>query len=88
MMYKDRYSEVLVRKLVKIKKKNPKNHSIIRRRMDDILANPQRSYKFLHHDMKGINRAHIGHQVLIFVIDHGKKIVSFEDLDHHDKIYQ
>jgi mRNA-degrading endonuclease RelE of RelBE toxin-antitoxin system len=88
MSYTDSYSEGIVKKLVKIKKKDSKHFSIIRKRMDGILREPHHSYKFLHHDMKGFNRIHIGHFVLVFRIDHDNKKVSFEDYDHHDKIYK
>jgi len=87
-MYSDFYSEEIVKKLVKIKKKDPKHYEIIRKKMDDILRNPQNKYKFLHYDLKGINRVHIGHFVLIFRIDHQNETVFFEDYDHHDKIYR
>ncbi len=55
--------------------------------MDSILEDPTHSYKFLHHNMKGINRFQLGHFVLVFIINHKDKSVSFEDYDHHDKIY-
>ncbi|MFH1316140.1 MAG: hypothetical protein ABII01_01350 [Candidatus Woesearchaeota archaeon] len=86
-MYKDIYSEELVKKLVKLKKKNPPVYTIIRRRIDFILKNPSHRYKDLHFNMKGIKRIHIGPFVLVFIIDHEKKEISFEDFDHHDKIY-
>ena len=87
-MYKDRYSEEIVKKLSKIKKKDSRHYSIVRKKMNQILESPNHRYKDLHYSMKGIKRVHIGHFVLVFVIDHDKKIVSFEDYDHHDKIYQ
>ena len=87
-MYSDSYSEEIVKKLKKLKNKDSKHHPIVRKKMDQILANPEHSYKLLHYDMKGIKRVHIGHFVLVFVIDHVKKIVSFEDYDHHDIIYR
>jgi len=87
-MYKDGYSEEITRKLAKLKKKDLTHYSKVRKKMDSILENPNHSYKFLHHDMKGVLRVHIGHFVLIFVIDHHNKTVSFEDYDHHDNIYQ
>ena len=87
-MYSDSYSEEIVKKLKKLKKKDPQHYSIVRKKMDQILASPEHSYKLLHYDMKGIKRVHIGHFVLVFVIDHVKKIVSFEDYDHHDIIYR
>lgn len=86
-MYTERYSEEIAKKLKKLKRKDPNQYSFVRNKMDLILANPEHDYKFLHHDMKGVNRVHIGHFVLIFVIDHKNKIVSFEDYDHHDNIY-
>lgn len=86
-MYTDRYSEEIVKKLKKLKKKDTKQYSIVRKKIDLVLANPQHSYKFLHHDMKGIFRVHIGHFVLVFVIEHKNKTISFEDYDHHDNIY-
>jgi len=87
-MYADSYSEEITKKLAKLRKKDPAHYSKVRDKMDSILGNPEHSYKFLHHDMKGILRVHIGHFVLVFVIDHKKEIVSFEDYDHHDKIYK
>ena len=86
-MYTDIYSEEIVKKLSKLKKKDSKQYSIVRKKMEHILLNPEHQYKELHYGMKGIKRVHIGHFVLIFKINHIKKIVSFEDYDHHDKIY-
>jgi mRNA-degrading endonuclease RelE of RelBE toxin-antitoxin system len=86
-VYVDSYSEEIARKLSKLKKKDPIHYSKVRKKMDSIMAEPTHSYKFLTNDMKGINRVHLGHFVLVFVIDHKNKIVSFEDYDHHDKIY-
>lgn len=86
-MYEDKYSEDITKKLRKLKKKDPMHYEKVRKKMDAILVEPDHSYKFLHHDMKGINRVHIGHFVLVFIIDHEQKTISFEDYDHHDNIY-
>jgi len=86
-MYADSYSEEIAKKLSKLKKKDPTHYSKVRKKIDSILKEPEHSYKFLHHSMKGISRVHIGHFVLIFIIDHKNKFVSFEDYDHHDNIY-
>ena len=86
-MYADLYSEEITKKLAKLKKKDPIHYSKVRKKIDSILAEPIHSYKFLTNDMKGINRVHLGHFVLVFVIDHKNKIISFEDYAHHDKIY-
>ena len=87
-MYSKIYSEELVRKLAKIKKKDIKQHQIIIKKINQIIENPEHRYKDLHYSMKGIKRVHIGHFVLIFRINHEKKIISFEDYEHHDKIYK
>jgi len=86
-MYTDKYSKEIVRKLKKLKKRDPNQYQIVCKKMDWILDNPEHRYKDLHYDMKGIKRIHLRHFVLVFIIDHKKKIVSFEDYDHHDKIY-
>jgi YafQ family addiction module toxin component len=86
-VYGDTYSEEITKKLAKLKKKDPTHFSKVLKKMDKILVEPTHKYKFLKHDMKGINRVHIGHFVLVFVINHEEKIVSFEDYDHHDNIY-
>lgn len=86
-MYEDKYSDELARKLAKLKKKDFKQYVILRKKIDQILANPDHRYKDLHYSMKGINRVHLGHFVLTFRIDDGDKIIYFEDYDHHDNIY-
>ena len=87
-MYQDFYSEEITKKLAKIRKKDPVQYSQVRKKIDSILADPHHSYKFLTHDMKGLNRVRLGHFVLVFKIDHPNKRVSFEDYDHHDVIYR
>lgn len=86
-MYTDEYSEEICDTLAKLKRRDSKQYSIVRRKMDWILANPEHNYKFLSQDMKGLNRVHLGHFVLVFSINHEKRLVIFEDYDHHDKIY-
>ncbi|MBI4176157.1 MAG: hypothetical protein HY518_03055 [Candidatus Aenigmarchaeota archaeon] len=87
-MYRDFYSEEIAKKLAKLKKKDPAEYSQVQKKMDSILENPGHGYKFLAHDMKGLNRVHVGHFVLVFSVNHQNKTVSFEDYDHHDAIYK
>ncbi len=87
-MYSDAYSSEIAKKLSKIRKRDAKHYEIIIKKVQWTLNNPLHDYKFLHYDLKGVNRVHIGHFVLVFRIDHNKKIISFEDYDHHDKIYR
>ncbi len=86
-MYTDSYSDEITKKLAKLKKKDLAHYFIVRKKMDQILANPEHRYKELHYSLKGFRRVHVGHFVLVFAIDNVKKVVSFEDYDHHDKIY-
>ena len=87
-MYSDGYSEEIIKKLAKLKKKDLQHYENIRKKMDWILGNPEHRYKDLHYSMKGTKRVHMGHFVLTFKIDHVNKVVSFEDYDHHDNIYK
>ena len=86
-MYSSRYSEEITKKLAKLKKKDARHYQTVRKKMDWILEHPEHEYKFLGYEMKGVQRIHIGHFVLTFIIDHSNKVISFEDYDHHDKIY-
>ena len=86
-MYKDFYSKEIIKKLIKLKKKDSNHYLRIRKKMDAILENQSHSYKFLTYNMKGANRVHLGHFVLVFIINHQDKTISFEDYDHHDIIY-
>ena len=86
-MYLDKYSEEITRKLAKLKKKDSKRYQIVRKKMDQILASPEHKHKDLHYGLKGVERVHLGHFVLTFTVDHVNKIISFEDYDHHDNIY-
>ncbi len=87
MTYYCNYSEEFVKKLIKLKKKNKTHFLKLKNKINQIKENPNHNYKFLHNKLKGINRVHIGHFVLIFIINYRDKIISFEDYDHHDKIY-
>ncbi|MGV8163193.1 MAG: type II toxin-antitoxin system RelE family toxin [Candidatus Nanoarchaeia archaeon] len=87
-MYKDEYSLKITKELSMLKKKDKKQYELLRKMMDKILANPESNYKFLHYDLKGFQRIHTGHFVLIFVVNHQNKTVSFEDYKHHDQIYK
>ena len=87
MTYSGQYSEKLVKKLAKLKKKEPEHYSKIQKKMEQILDNPKHKYKFLHHTMKNVQRLHLGHFVLVFRINHKFRTISFEDYAHHDNIY-
>ena len=84
-----KFSNKLERFLPKLYKKDRNLYEQLLKKIDEIINSHNiESYKNLRHNMKDSKRVHIGHFVLIFVMDHAKKIVSFEDYAHHDKIYR
>jgi len=87
-MYRDFYSSAIAKKLSKIRKKDQEHYSAVMRKISSILANPLHSYKSLHYNLKGTKRVHIGHFVLVFMVDHSRKLILFDDYDHHDNIYK
>jgi len=86
MPYIPTYSELLTKKLAKLKKKNRKLYSIIRKKIIEVLENPEH-FKELRNVMKGTRRVHIMKSfVLIYQIE--GKYIKFMDFDHHDNIYR
>lgn len=73
----------------KLLKKNPKQLLLIHKKIEELRANPHHSHKFLRKPLQTFNRVHINtHFVLIFKIDHQKKIVDVYYFGHHDKVYK
>jgi len=78
----------LEKKLVKLCKKDKPTYEKIMKKIYEIINSRDiEHYKNLRYDMKESKRVHIGHFVLVFSFDKSKNLVSFEDYDHHDKIY-
>ncbi len=72
---------------LKLSKKDKKQLEIIRKKVSEILENPQH-YKPLRGDMHGAIRVHIHKSfVLTFEIDEKNKVVRLLDYDYHDNIY-
>ena len=86
-MYKGEYSDKIVKKILKIQKKDLSHYKKLKNKIDWIRVNSNHKYKNLRNVLKDYKRVHLGHFVLIFKIDHVEKKVYFEDYDHHDKIY-
>ncbi len=73
----------------KLSKKNPKQLKIIHKKILAIRQNPEHLYKFLRKPLQSFNRVHIDkHFVLVFKINHSKKIMIIYYYDHHDKVYK
>ena len=87
-MYSLDIDEELMKKLDKLGKKNKKQVEIILKKAEEILKDPHR-YKNLRAPLNTWKRVHIDkHFVLTFSVDKENKIVTLEDYEHHDKIYQ
>jgi len=87
-MYALKIDEDLMRKFERLSKKNKKQTEIILKKAEDVLKNPHR-YKNLRAPLNMWKRVHIDrHFVLVFSVDENKKMVTLEDYDHHDNIYQ
>lgn len=87
-MYEEEYSPQLIKKLKRLKLKDNVQHLLVLNKIHEIRNNPLHRYKNLKYSMKDYKRIHLGHFVLVFIIDHRERVVLFEDYDHHDSIYK
>ena len=79
----------LDKKLVKLLKKDKDSYEAVIKKIQEIVNSYDVGhYKNLRHDMKDSKRVHIGHFVLVFSYDTSNDFLSFEDYEHHDKIYK
>ena len=61
---------------------------IIENKINEVIKNPNH-YKNLRKPLQNFKRVHIDKSfVLVFSVDENKKLVIFEDFDHHDNIYE
>ncbi len=72
----------------KIGKKNRKQLEIIYKKIAEVIQNPQH-YKNLRSPLQHLKGVHIDKSfVLLFSVDENLKKVTFEEFDHHDRIYR
>ena len=89
-MYKLERSEKLKKILKKLFKKDKVRYETTLKKIKEVISSrdPDR-YKNLSYSMKEFKRIHIdSHFILIFKLDKNKKVIRFEDLQHHDYIYR
>jgi len=80
---------LLYKKLVKLSKKDNSLYISVMKKIEEVVNSADiEHYKNLRYDMKDSKRVHMGSFVLIFSYDEAKDFISFEDFDHHDKIYK
>jgi len=78
----------LEKKLVKLAKKDKSRYEAVMTKIQEVISSGNvEHYKNLRYNMKDSKRVQLGHFVLVFSYDKIRDFVSFEDYDHHDKIY-
>ena len=88
-MYSYEVKPSLRKILNKISKKDSGLYKRVIEKISEIINSYDIShYKNLRYDLKEFKRAHVGPFVLVFKHDKNKNLISFEDFDHHDNIYQ
>ncbi len=86
-MYSYELRESVEKIFFKLSKKNPKQLSIIEKKIGEIRENPPH-YKNLRKPMQHLKRVHIDKSfVLVFSVDENKKNIIIEDYDRHDNVY-
>ncbi len=88
-MYEWKRSEKLKKILKKLFKKDKGRYEATLKKINEVISskNPHH-YKNLSYDMREFKRVHIDKSfVLIFKVEENKKLIKFEDLQHHDNIY-
>ncbi len=79
--------ETIDKIFAKLAKKNPKQLSMIYKKLEKILDDPYR-FKPLRSDMKNYREVHIDkHFVLLYSIDEERKAVILKNYDHHENIF-
>lgn len=89
-MYKFERSEKLKKILEKLFKRDRARYEATMNKIAEVInSRDTNRYKNLSYDLKEFKRVHIdSHFVLIFKVDEKNKLIKFEDLQHHDTIYE
>jgi len=87
-MYELKVKPELDKLFTKLAARNPKQISIINKKVEEIRTDPTR-YKNLKAPLNAWKRVHIDKSfVLCFSVDDATHTVTLEDYDHHDRIYK
>lgn len=89
-MYNFERSDKLIKILKKLFKKDKTRYEATLNKINEVINSKNiNHYKNLSYDLKQFKRVHIdSHFVLTFKVDKNKKLIRFEDLQHHDIIYR
>ena len=88
-MYLYKIQPSLQKIMLKLFKKDKQTRERIIKKINEIINSGDiKHYKNLKHNLKDFKRVQIGEKVLVFKYNKKNNFVSFEDFDHHDKIYK
>ncbi len=88
-MHNSEISESLQTSMKKLSKKDKSLYEQLLKKIDEIKKCYEiEHYKNLRYNMKDSKRSHIGHFVLVFQYNKTTDTITFDDFDHHDKIYK
>ncbi|MFW5846912.1 MAG: type II toxin-antitoxin system RelE family toxin [Nanoarchaeota archaeon] len=83
------YSDTLKKILKKLSKKDKQLYEQVMKKIIEVVnASDIEHYKNLKSPLQFLKRVHVGSFVLTFEFDKKNSMVSFEDFQHHDKIYK
>ncbi len=58
------------------------------KKIDEIINSNPEHYKNLKKPLQHLKRVQIGSYVLVFNFDKKNEVISFENFEHHDRIYE
>lgn len=88
-MYSYEIKPSLQKILTKLSKKDKSLYEQVLKKIEEIInAYDIEHYKNLRYAMKDSKRVHVGQFVLVFSFDKNTNIISFDDFDHHDNVYE
>ena len=86
-MYQYKIQPILQKILFKLYKKDKQTRERIINKIQEIINSDVEHYKNLKYPLQHLKRVQIGEKVLVFKFDKTNKLISFENFQHHDKIY-
>ena len=87
-MYPHLYSDKLKSILEKLYKKDTETYKRVMKKIQEIINSGSiEHYKNLRKPLQHLKRVQIGEKVLVFEYNKKNNFISFDDFDHHDKIY-
>ncbi|MBR9706806.1 MAG: addiction module toxin RelE [Candidatus Diapherotrites archaeon] len=88
-MYDWSVSDKLFKILKKLSKKDKARREAALKKMNEVIHNDDpHHYKNLSHTLKDFKRVRIDSNfVLVFKVVEKRKLIKFEDLQHHDTVY-